>query len=170
MSSYLSSSVPVANTVVFGGSRHNSSPGIPCTTSVKNVITTQQQQLVVSQFSQPKVGSLDTTTILYDDHNTAGLGVAVFGQRSSVFGHPLNTPKKLLGDLFTRTKNPVLPSIYTDSTLIVPEPKASKYHSPHQSLQMFESDFMDIDSFLKGGGGTSNTGDGKDIPESIFNM
>jgi hypothetical protein len=37
---------------------------------------------------------------------------------------------------------------------------------------MFESDFMDIDSFLKGGGGggTSNTGDGKDIPESIFNM
>ena len=141
--------------------------GMVCSTSAKNVISAQQH-LVVSQISQPKVGSLDASTILYDDHNTAG--VAVFGQRSS---YSLNTQKKLLGDLFTRTKNPVLPSIYTDSTLIVPEPKASKYHSPHQSLQMFESDFMDIDTFLKGGsiGGTSNNpGDGKDIPESIFNM
>jgi hypothetical protein len=37
---------------------------------------------------------------------------------------------------------------------------------------MFESDFMDIDSFLKGGSdiASDRTGDGKDVPESIFNM
>jgi hypothetical protein len=159
ISGYLSSSVPIGNALFpFPGA------GISCSTSARNLITAQQ--LVVSQFSQPKVGSLDTT-ILYDDRNSAGIDVGNLGHRSS---YSL-TPKKLLGDLFTRTKNPVLPSIYTDSTLIVPEPKASKYHSPHQSLQMFENDFMDIDSFLKGGTTTSSgTGDGKDIPDCIFNM
>jgi hypothetical protein len=167
MTSYLSSSVPVGNTVVFGAPRVT--PGIPCTTSVKNAIgVAQQQHIAVSQFSQPKVGSLDTSTLMYEDHKGGSLGVNVFGQRSN---YSLNTQKKLLGDLFTGTKNPVLPSIYTDSTLIVPEPRASKYHSPHQSLQMFESDFMDIDSFLKGGSDVASTpGDGKDVPESIFNM
>lgn len=73
---------------------------------------------------------------------------------------------KLTGDLFTRTKNPVLPSIYIDNSLIVPEPTKQKYHSPHQSL-MFESDLMELDSFIKSG---STTGDGKEISESIFNM
>ena len=168
MTSYLSSSVPVGNAVVFGTSRVT--PGIPCSASVKNTIgVVQQQHIAASQFSQPKVGSLDTSALMYEDHKGGGLGVNVFGQRSN---YSLNTQKKLLGDLFTGTKNPVLPSIYTDSTLIVPEPKASKYHSPHQSLQMFESDFMDIDSFLKGGSdiASDRTGDGKDVPESIFNM
>jgi hypothetical protein len=160
MSTYLSSSVPIGNALFGVGT------GISYSTSAKNIITTTHQQLVVSQFSQPKVGSLDTA-ILYDDHNSAGLDVPTLGHTPTNYSPG---PKKLLGDLFTRTKNPVLPSIYTDNTLIVPEPKASKYHSPHQSLQMFENDFMDIDSFLKGGTTSSCTGDGKDIPESIFNM
>ena len=169
LTNYLSSSVPIGNTVVFGGSRVlNGIPG--ASISVKNQPMAMGQQSVSQFSSQPKVGSLDNSTLLYEDQNTpAGLGGNTFGQRPN--GYSLNPQKKLLGDLFTGTKNPVLPSIYTDSTLIVPEPKASKYHSPHQSLQMFESDFMDIDSFLKGGSDLINTpGDGKDIPESIFNM
>ena len=169
MVNYLSSSVPLGNTVVFGGSRFmNGNPG--ASISVKNHPMAMGQQSVSQFSSQPKVGSLDNSTLLYEDQNTpAGLGGNAFGQRSN--GYSNNPQKKLLGDLFTGTKNPVLPSIYTDSTLIVPEPKASKYHSPHQSLQMFESDFMDIDSFLKGGSDLISTpGDGKDIPESIFNM
>jgi len=166
---YLSSSVPLGNTVVFGGSRVlNGNPG--ASISVKNHAMGMGQQSVSHYSSQPKVGSLDNSTLLYEDQNTpSGLSGNAFGQRPN--GYNLNPQKKLLGDLFTGTKNPVLPSIYTDSTLIVPEPKASKYHSPHQSLQMFESDFMDIDSFLKGGSDLISTpGDGKDIPESIFNM
>merc|ERR1712202_95416 len=61
MSNCLSSSVPIGNTI-FGASCTN---GI--TSSAKNVITTQQ--LAVSQFSQPKVGSLDAR-LPYDVHNS----------------------------------------------------------------------------------------------------
>ena len=166
ISAYLSSSVPVRNANVFGGPR--TSHAMQCSPSVKHVITTESHPLGLSQLSQPKVGSLDNSTLLYEDHNTPGMSVTTLEQRTN---YAVNPQKKLLGDLFTGTKNPVLPSIYTDSNLIVPEPKASKYHSPHQSLQMFENDFMDIDSFLKGGSDlASNTGDGKDVSESIFNM
>lgn len=75
-------------------------------------------------------------------------------------------PSKMMSDLFTRTKNPVLPSVYIDNNLIVPEPSKQKYHSSHHSL-LFESDFMDVDSFVRGG---TSSGDGKEIAESIFNM
>jgi hypothetical protein len=166
ISAYLSSSVPVRNANVFGGPR--TSHAMQCSPSVKHVITAESHPLGLSQPSQPKVGSLDNSTLLYEDHNTPGMSATTLEQRTN---YAVNPQKKLLGDLFTGTKNPVLPSIYTDSNLIVPEPKASKYHSPHQSLQMFENDFMDIDSFLKGGSDlASNTGDGKDVSESIFNM
>ena len=60
-------------------------------------------------------------------------------------------------DLLTRTKNPVLPNVYIDNSLIVPEPTKQKYQSTHPLL--FED--MDVD-FLR------TTGDGNG--ESFFNM
>merc|ERR1719468_179461 len=36
-------------------------------------------------------------------------------------------------DLLTRTKNPVLPSVYIDNSLIVPEPSKQKYHNTNPS-------------------------------------
>jgi len=77
----------------------------------------------------------------------------------------------MMSDLFTRTKNPVLPSIYIDNSLIVPEPTKTKYsHSTH-SLIFGDSDYMELDSFLRNSSSTnSSPGDTKEITESIFNM
>merc|ERR1719461_571181 len=93
----------------------NGNPG--ASISVRNHPMAMGQQSISQFSSQPKVGSLDNSTLLYEDQNTpSGLDGNAFGQRSN--GYANNPQKKLLGDLFTGTKNPVLPSIYTDSTLL----------------------------------------------------
>lgn len=46
-------------------------------------------------------------------------------------------------DLLTRTKNPVLPSVYIDNSLIVPEPSKQKY--PGNNLLI--NDPIDLDYF-----------------------
>ena len=56
------------------------------------------------------------------------------------------------GDYLTRTKNPVLPSVYVDNSqpLIVPEPSKQRYHNSPRSLLFEEDDFMaDVDVFLR---------------------
>ena len=46
----------------------------------------------------------------------------------------------------TRTKNPVLPSVYIDNSLIVPEPSKQKYHSnPSPTLLGNGEDLDDVD-------------------------
>ena len=56
------------------------------------------------------------------------------------------------GDFLTRTKNPVLPSVYVDNSqpLIVPEPSKQRYHNSPRSLLFEEDDFMaDVDNYLR---------------------
>jgi hypothetical protein len=62
------------------------------------------------------------------------------------------------GDFLTRTKNPVLPSVYVDNSqpLIVPEPskQQQRYHNSARAataaLLFEEDDFMaDVDVFLR---------------------
>ena len=56
------------------------------------------------------------------------------------------------GDYLTRTKNPVLPSVYVDNSqpLIVPEPSKQRYHNSPRSLLFEEDDFMaDVDNYLR---------------------
>jgi len=50
-------------------------------------------------------------------------------------------------DVLTRTKNPVLPSVYIDNSLIVPEPSKQKYHSNPSPLLLGsgEDDLDDVD-------------------------
>lgn len=49
-------------------------------------------------------------------------------------------------DVLTRTKNPVLPSVYIDNSLIVPEPSKHKYHSnPSPTLLGSGEDLDDVD-------------------------
>jgi len=49
-------------------------------------------------------------------------------------------------DVLTRTKNPVLPSVYIDNSLIVPEPSKHKYHSnPSPTLLGNGEDLDDVD-------------------------
>ena len=55
-------------------------------------------------------------------------------------------------DVLTRTKNPVLPSVYIDNSLIVPEPSKHKYHhSQNLSPSLLGSgedlDDVDLDYF-----------------------
>ena len=98
-----------------------------------------------------------------------------YGGAASNFKSP-----KMMSDLFTRTKNPVLPSIYIDNSLIVPEPTKQKYHNPHTHSLLFEGDLMDVDHFVRNSSAAAaaaataaalTSGDGKEIiNESIFNM
>jgi len=59
----------------------------------------------------------------------------------------LAAPTKLSRcDVLTRTKNPVLPSVYIDNSLIVPEPSKQKYHSnPSPTLLGNGEDLDDVD-------------------------
>jgi len=59
----------------------------------------------------------------------------------------LAAPTKLSRcDVLTRTKNPVLPSVYIDNSLIVPEPSKHKYHSnPSPTLLGIGEDLDDVD-------------------------
>jgi hypothetical protein len=62
------------------------------------------------------------------------------------------TEDLVFGDFMTRTKNPVLPSVYVDNSqpLIVPEPSKQRYHNSPRSLLFEEDDFMaDVDVFLR---------------------
>ena len=75
-------------------------------------------------------------------------------------------------DLLTRTKNPVLPSIYIDNSLIVPEPTKQKYQSSREAdkyplLASFED--MEVD-FLRQTGGDSKEISNEEIRESFFNI
>ena len=53
--------------------------------------------------------------------------------------------KEKLSDILTRTKNPVLPSVYIDNSLIVPEPSKQKYHNPAPLLSPDED--IDLDYY-----------------------
>ena len=68
-------------------------------------------------------------------------------------------PKQLMSDMLTRTKNPVLPSVYIDNSLIVPEPSKQKYHNPHPLLSPEDMDDY-YEAFL----------DDKDITETLFHV
>jgi hypothetical protein len=68
-------------------------------------------------------------------------------------------PKQLMSDMLTRTKNPVLPSVYIDNSLIVPEPSTQKYHNPHPLLSPEDMDDY-YEAFL----------DDKDITETLFHV
>jgi hypothetical protein len=68
-------------------------------------------------------------------------------------------PKQLMSDMLTRTKNPVLPSVYIDNSLIVPEPSKQKYHNPHPLLSPEDMDDY-YEAFL----------DDKDITETLFRV
>lgn len=73
--------------------------------------------------------------------------------KQETYAAPAAEPKpSLFGDLLTRTKNPVLPSVYVDNSqpLIVPEPSKQRYHNSPRSLLLEEDDFMaDVDLFLR---------------------
>ena len=64
-----------------------------------------------------------------------------------------------MSDMLTRTKNPVLPSVYIDNSLIVPEPSKQKYHNPHPLLSPEDMDDY-YEAFL----------DDKDITETLFHV
>ena len=64
-----------------------------------------------------------------------------------------------MSDMLTRTKNPVLPSVYIDNSLIVPEPSKQKYHNPHPLLSPEDMDDY-YEAFL----------DDKDITETLFRV
>ena len=67
-------------------------------------------------------------------------------------GQATKTEDLVFGDFMTRTKNPVLPSVYVDNSqpLIVPEPSKQRYHNSPRSLLFEEDDFMaDVDVFLR---------------------
>lgn len=68
-------------------------------------------------------------------------------------------PKQLMSDFLTRTKNPVLPSVYIDNSLIVPEPSKQKYHNPHPLLSPEDMDDY-YEAFM----------DDKDITETLFHV
>jgi hypothetical protein len=56
------------------------------------------------------------------------------------------------GDYLTRTKNPVLPSVYVDNsqTLVIPERSKPRYHFSPRSLIFEDDDLMaDVDVFLR---------------------
>ena len=66
-----------------------------------------------------------------------------------------------LSDILTRTKNPVLPSVYIDNSLIVPEPSKQKYHNPTPLLSPDEDIDLDYyEAFM----------DDKDIAETLFRV
>ena len=66
-----------------------------------------------------------------------------------------------LSDILTRTKNPVLPSVYIDNSLIVPEPSKQKYHNPTPLLSPDEDIDLDYyEAFM----------DDKDIAETLFHV
>lgn len=68
--------------------------------------------------------------------------------------------KQVMSDILTRTKNPVLPSVYIDnSSLIVPEPSKQKYHNPHPLLSPEDMDDY-YEAFM----------DDKDITETLFHV
>lgn len=46
---------------------------------------------------------------------------------------PKSCQPSSMGDFLTRTKNPVLPSVYIDNSLIVPEPSKQKYQNSNPS-------------------------------------
>merc|ERR1719211_1004831 len=62
-------------------------------------------------------------------------------------------------DVLTRTKNPVLPSVYIDNSLIVPEPSKQKYHNPHPLLSPEDMDDY-YEAFM----------DDKDMTEALFHV
>ena len=69
--------------------------------------------------------------------------------------------KEKLSDILTRTKNPVLPSVYIDNSLIVPEPSKQKYHNPAPLLSPDEDIDLDYyEAFM----------DDKDIAETLFHV
>ena len=68
-------------------------------------------------------------------------------------------PKQLMSDFLTRTKNPVLPSVYIDNSLIVPEPSKQKYHNPHPLLSPEDMDDY-YEAFM----------DDKDLTETLFHV
>ena len=61
--------------------------------------------------------------------------------------------------MLTRTKNPVLPSVYIDNSLIVPEPSKQKYHNPHPLLSPEDMDDY-YEAFM----------DDKDMTETLFHV
>ena len=67
--------------------------------------------------------------------------------------------KQLMSDMLTRTKNPVLPSVYIDNSLIVPEPSKQKYHNPHPLLSPEDMDDY-YEAFM----------DDKDMTETLFHV
>ena len=52
-------------------------------------------------------------------------------------------------DLLTRTKNPVLPSVYIDNSLIVPEPSKQKYHITQGPGLIFNAVEHDEDDYFE---------------------
>jgi hypothetical protein len=54
-------------------------------------------------------------------------------------------PKQLMSDFLTRTKNPVLPSVYIDNSLIVPEPSKQKYQNSNPSGFTIDDHHGDVD-------------------------
>lgn len=53
-----------------------------------------------------------------------------------------------MGDFLTRTKNPVLPSVYIDNSLIVPEPSKQKYQNSNPSgFTIDDHNDVDLDYF-----------------------
>merc|ERR1740122_246620 len=50
-------------------------------------------------------------------------------------------------DVLTRTKNPVLPSVYIDNSLIVPEPSKHKYHHSQNLSPSLLGSGVDLDDF-----------------------
>jgi DNA-directed RNA polymerase subunit RPC12/RpoP len=129
------------------------SPASPDTT------TTDSSQLTPEPSSLSPPGLYPPDVIPPDPTVVDALAAASIGDSSKPV-QQLRCPKQLMSDILTRTKNPVLPSVYIDSALIVPEPSKQKYHNPHPLLSPEDMDDY-YEAFID---------DDKEIRENILDM
>jgi hypothetical protein len=113
---------------------------------------------IISEFMSdddlPKNGSRETTTAssFYPNVKMSETGSDPYQVSNSSLAVTPKQEEAGFGDFLTRTKNPVLPSVYVDNSqpLIVPEPSKQRYHNSPRSLLFEEDDFMaDVDVFLR---------------------
>ena len=113
---------------------------------------------IISEFMSdddlPKNGSRETTSAVgfYPEVKVADPGSDPYQSPAPTLSVAPKEDEVGFGDFMTRTKNPVLPSVYVDNSqpLIVPEPSKQRYHNSARALLFEEDDFMaDVDVFLR---------------------
>jgi hypothetical protein len=119
---------------------------------------------IISEFMSdddlPKNGSREPTSAVgfYPEVKVADPGTDPYQAPASTMSAAPKEEEVGFGDFLTRTKNPVLPSVYVDNSqpLIVPEPskQQQRYHNSARAataaLLFEEDDFMaDVDVFLR---------------------